>query len=199
VAYWAKEQGYEVYSLTFDYGQIALKEIEAATRIAEILGVDQRVLDLSSLRGIFDGVTSLVDEKIPMTGDFTDPIIVPFRNGIFLAIAVAYATSVKASHIFYGAQGSDESNYPDCRIEFVESYEKTARLGTDSELFIEAPFAGMQKHEIIRRGNELGVPFEVTWSCYLDKEAHCGICESCINRKEAFKKAGIRDPTKYLE
>ena len=199
VAYWAKEQGYDVYAITCKYGQIATKEVEYATRIAEKLGVPIKLVDLSSLKDIFSGVTSLCDENIPMTSSFSSPIIVPFRNAIFLSLAVSYAVTVGAGRVFYGAQGSDEPFYPDCRREFYVSFERAARLGTGQEVAIEAPFSSVPKSEIIKRGSELGVPFELTWSCYLNGPKHCGKCESCVNRKKAFREAGIADPTEYLE
>ena len=199
VAYWAKEQGYDVYAITCKYGQIATKEVEYATRIAERLGVPIKLVDLSSLKDIFSGVTSLCDENIPMTSSFSSPIIVPFRNAIFLSLAVSYAVAVGAGRVFYGAQGSDEPFYPDCRREFYVSFERAARLGTGQEVAIEAPFSSVPKSEIIKRGSELGVPFELTWSCYLNGPKHCGKCESCVNRKKAFREAGIADPTEYLE
>jgi len=199
VAYWAKEQGYDVYAITCKYGQIATKEVEYATRIAERLGVPIKLVDLSSLKDIFSGVTSLCDENIPMTSSFSSPIIVPFRNAIFLSLAVSYAVTVGAGRVFYGAQGSDEPFYPDCRREFYVSFERAARLGTGQEVAIEAPFSSVPKSEIIKRGSELGVPFELTWSCYLNGPKHCGKCESCVNRKKAFREARIADPTDYLE
>lgn len=196
-AYWAKEQGYNVYGLTCKYGQIASKEVECAKTIAQKLGIPLKVIDISSLRDIYVGVTSVCDETITMTSDFSQPIIVPFRNAIFLSVAVAYAVSVCATKIFYGAHGSDEPFYPDCRKEFYKSFEETARLGTDENITVEAPFSGGPKSEILKRGLELGVPFEFTWSCYFGGEKHCGTCESCVNRKRAFEEANIEDPTEY--
>ena len=196
-AYWAKQQGYKVYGLACKYGQIASKEVEQAKLIAKKLDMTLKVIDLSSLRDIYMGVTSVCDENITMTGDFSQPIIVPFRNAIFLSIAVAYAASVGATKIFYGAHGSDEQFYPDCRTQFYKSFEETARLGTDEDLTVEAPFSGGPKSDIIKRGTELGVPFELTWSCYFGRQKHCGTCESCMNRKRAFEKAQIPDPTEY--
>ncbi len=197
VAYWAKKQGYDIYGLSYKYGQIASKEVEHAKLIAQKLGVPLKVIDLSSLKDIYVGVTSVCDKKIEMTESFSQPIIVPFRNAIFLSIAVAYAVSIGATKIFYGAQGSDEPFYPDCRKEFYKSFETTARLGTGEEITVEAPFSDVPKSAIMKRGLELGVPFELTWSCYLDGPKHCGKCESCMNRKRAFKEAQIQDPTEY--
>ena len=199
VAYWAKNKGYDVYGLTFNYGQISIKEIGYARKIAAKLSIPIKIIDLSSLKDIFAGVTSLVDENIQMTTDFSQPIIVPFRNAIFLSVAVAYAISINSKHIFYGAQGSDAQHYPDCRKEFYNSFEQTARLGTNEELEIEAPFSNVPKSETIKLGTKLGVPFHLTWSCYLNLTKHCGKCESCINRKNAFKQSGLTDPTEYIE
>ena len=197
VAYWAKAQGYQIYPITFNYGQIAVKETEAAQKIAQSLGTTTKIIDLSALKEIFSGVTSLCNTGIPLTPEFSAPIIVPFRNAIFLSAAVAYAVTVVTDKIFYGAQGSDEPFYPDCRREFYEAFEKAARLGTCQEITIQAPFSGKRKSDLFKAGAELGVPFELTWSCYRDRAKHCGKCESCINRKKAFKEANIADPTKY--
>jgi len=199
VAYWAKKQDYQIYPITFNYGQIALKETECAKQIAEKLGATTKIIDLSALKEIFSGVTSLCNADIPLTSEFSAPIIVPFRNAIFLSAAVAYAVAVGADKIFYGAQGSDEPFYPDCRREFYEAFEKAAKLGTCQEITIQAPFSGKRKSDLFKVGAELGVPFELTWSCYRDRSKHCGKCESCINRKKAFKEANIADPTKYEE
>jgi 7-cyano-7-deazaguanine synthase len=158
-----------------------------------------KLIDLSSLKGIFAGVSSVVDETIPMTRSFSQPIIVPFRNAIFLSTAVAYAIAISAKRIFYGAQGSDAPFYPDCRKEFYESFQSTARLGTGQDLIIEAPFSQTSKSDLIRLGAKLGVPFELTWSCYLNGPKHCGKCESCVNRRNAFREATVPDPTEYVE
>jgi 7-cyano-7-deazaguanine synthase len=197
VAYWAKQQGYTIYPITFKYGQIAVKETKCAQKIAQKLGTSTKIIDLSALKEIFSDVTSLCNQNIPLTAEFSAPIIVPFRNAIFLSAAVAYAVAVGADKIFYGAQGSDEPFYPDCRREFYEAFEKAARLGTCEEITIKAPFSGGKKSDLIKEGVKLGVPFELTWSCYLDGERHCGKCESCVNRKKAFKDAKVSDPTKY--
>ena len=197
VAYWAQKQGYQIYPITFKYGQIAVKETESAQKIAQSLGTTTKIIDLSALKDIFSGVTSLCNTDIPLTAEFSQPIIVPFRNAIFLSAAVAYAVTVGANKIFYGAQGSDEPFYPDCRREFYEAFEKAARLGTCEDISIEAPFSNMKKSEVIKIGADLGVPLQLTWSCYLDGAKHCGKCESCVNRKKAFKEAGVPDTTKY--
>ncbi|MCL2691715.1 MAG: 7-cyano-7-deazaguanine synthase QueC [Candidatus Bathyarchaeota archaeon] len=197
VAYWAKNQGYQIYPLTFKYGQIAVKETLAAQKIAETLDINTKIVDLSSLKDIFNQTSALVNRDIPLTSEFTSPVIVPFRNAIFLSVAVAYAITIGADKIFYGAHGSDEQFYPDCRREFYEAFEKASQLGTDQNISICAPYNNKKKFELFKIGAELQVPLELTWSCYLDLEKHCGLCEACVNRKKAFCEANIDDPTKY--
>jgi 7-cyano-7-deazaguanine synthase len=197
VAYWAKSRGFDVHAVTFDYGQKAKIEISRAQEIAEALGATHKVIDLSRLSEIYEGVTSLVDEDIEVTEEFSDPIIVPFRNGVFMAVTVAYAVGIGATHIFYGAHASDEPFYPDCRREFYEAFQEAARLGTETEMVIQSPFSDMPKSGIIRKAVELGVPLDRTWSCYLNGPVHCGRCESCNNRRNAFAEAGVQDPTEY--
>ena len=124
VAYWAKHQGYQIYPITFNYGQIAVKETESAKKIAAKLDVATKIINLSALKEIFSNVTSLCNEAIPLTSEFSSPIIVPFRNAIFLSVAVAYASAVGALDIFYGAQGSDETSYPDCHETFMKHSKK---------------------------------------------------------------------------
>jgi len=197
VAYWANMQGYQIYPLTFKYGQIAVKETLAAQRIAQTIGTNTKVVELSALGDIFRQTSALVNRDIPLTSEFTTPIIVPFRNAIFLSIAVAYAVTVGADKIFYGAHGSDEQFYPDCRREFYETLEKAAQLGTDKNITICAPYSGKKKADLLKAGKELKAPLELTWSCYLDGEKHCGLCESCVNRRKAFCEAGLIDLTEY--
>ncbi|MDI9644421.1 MAG: 7-cyano-7-deazaguanine synthase QueC [Candidatus Verstraetearchaeota archaeon] len=195
--YYVLDKGFEALPITFDYGQIARAEIRSAEAISRRLGLKWMLVDLSGLSEIYKGATSLVDRKLEITGSFSRQIVVPFRNGVLLSVAVAYAQAVGAGHVFYGAQGSDIENYPDCRPEFVEAMERAARLGTGSGVSIRAPLSSMKKSEVVRLGNRLGVPFGLTWSCYRDSEKHCGICESCNNRKRAFAEAGVSDPTEY--
>lgn len=197
--FWAINEGYETHALTFNYGQKAKIEIERSKNITENLDVEHIIIDSSDLEKIFRGVTSLVDEELDVSESFTTPIIVPFRNGIFLSIAVAYADAISANHVFYGAHQSDASFYPDCRPEFYQAFEIAAKIGTERDIIIDAPFSQIPKSEIIQIASSLEVPLEETWSCYLNGPKHCGKCESCNNRKRAFKDADIKDPTIYLE
>lgn len=195
----AKREGYEVYCLSFDYGQIASKEIRSAKLVAKKLGTkEHKIVDLSVLKDLYgSGVTALTDEKMKMPEKFEPSVIVPFRNGILISIAAGYAAAIGADAIYYGAQKDDAPFYPDCRPEFVEAISEAISRGTDSKIVVKNPLANMKKFEVIMLATKLKVPLELTWSCYLNGNVHCGRCESCKNRKKAFKAAKVKDPTKY--
>ena len=196
---------FEVYPLTFIYGQKHSKEIEYADLNCSKLGLKTNIIDVSSLQYLLQG-SALTDESIdipevPAIADHYETLkttIVPNRNAIFLAIAVGYAESIGSNSVYYGAHHSDRGVYPDCRKEFVEAFQTAERIANDNNnLSIEAPFVNMDKSEIVKLGFELGVDFSSTWSCYVGKEMHCGICSSCRERKRAFKESRIKDPTIY--
>ena len=198
-------EGFSVYALTFIYGQRHLKEIKSAEIISQQLGVEHKVVDISSMNQLLQG-SALTDSsvdvpEVPETAEHFDTLkstIVPNRNAIFLSIAIGYATSIGANHVFFGAHFSDRGVYPDCRKEFVDAFEVSERLATDNpNLVIDAPFVDSDKSEIVKLGSELGVPFEQTWTCYKGGELHCGVCSSCRERKRAFIESGVDDPTGY--
>jgi len=198
-------KGYEVSALTFIYGQKHEREIGSARAICEELSVPHRVVDLSALKPILSG-SALTDPsveipEVPESAEHFDTLkttIVPNRNAIFLSIAVGYAVSTGAGAVLFGAHHSDRGVYPDCRVEFVEAFQHAERLATDvPELRVEAPYAAMDKADIVRLGAGLGVPFGLAWSCYKGGEIHCGACSSCRERKRAFAEAGVPDPTEY--
>jgi 7-cyano-7-deazaguanine synthase len=199
------KEGFEVYVLTFIYGQKHLKEIEYAKRIAEKLDVNHKVVDLSSMKVLLSG-SALTDSsvevpEVPETVEHYETLqstIVPNRNAIFLSIAIGYAVSLKANHVFFGAHFSDRGVYPDCRKEFVDAFQESERLANDNpDLIIDAPFVDIDKSEIVKLGAELGVPFQQTWTCYKGGAMHCGVCSSCRERKRAFVDSGVTDPTEY--
>jgi 7-cyano-7-deazaguanine synthase len=199
------KEGYENYALTFIYGQRHIKEIESAKRVCNGLNVIHKVIDLSPLKEILSG-SALTDSsveipEVPETAEYYETLattIVPNRNSIFLSIAIGYAVSIKANHVFFGAHLSDRGVYPDCRREFVEAFEYAERLASDNKhLVVAAPFVDMNKSQIIRLGIELRVPYKDTWSCYKGGKIHCGVCSSCRERKRGFKEAGAFDPTEY--
>ncbi|MCZ6468906.1 MAG: 7-cyano-7-deazaguanine synthase QueC [Candidatus Dadabacteria bacterium] len=198
-------EGFEVYALTFIYGQRHLKEINSANRISESLNIAHKVVNISAMKELLLG-SALTDSnvevpEVPETAEHFETLkvtIVPNRNAIFLSIAIGYAVSIGANHVFFGAHFSDRGVYPDCRKEFVEAFQNSERLATDNDkLVIDAPFVDIEKSEIIKLGVELGVPFKHTWTCYKGGERHCGVCSSCRERKRAFVESGVQDPTEY--
>jgi 7-cyano-7-deazaguanine synthase len=197
--------GYSPVVLTFLYGQKHNKEIEFVKNTCSILKIKNITVDISGIKDLIKG-SALTDSdvqipEVPETTEFYDTLkttIVPNRNSIFLTLAVAYAQSTGCDHIFFGAHFSDRGVYPDCRKEFVESFQYSQILSNDNKnLRIHAPFVDLDKADIVKLGHELKVPFKNTWSCYKGEEKHCGVCSSCRERKRAFTQAKIIDPTIY--
>jgi len=196
----AKSRGYEVYTITFDYGQRHRKEMKCAEEIAKWLGAKHKVIK-ADLRQI--GGSALTDNiQIPDEYEGMPPTYVPARNTIFLSYALAYAEVIDADAIFIGVNAVDYSGYPDCREEYIKAFQNMANLATKrgvegKEIKIEAPILYLTKGEIIRKGIELGVPFEKTWSCYRGGKKACGKCPSCLIRLKGFVEAGTEDPIEY--
>jgi 7-cyano-7-deazaguanine synthase len=203
----ARAEGYDLFALTFRYGQRHLREVESAKRVAAALGVARHlILDLD-LRGI--GGSALTDEIPVPKGRALDEIgsgipvtYVPARNTIFLAYALAWAEVLGSEDIVLGVNALDYSGYPDCRPAYIEAFEKMANLATKAgvegrlALTIHTPLIRLTKAQIIQRGAALGVDFALTWSCYdpAPDEHPCGTCDSCILRQKGFAEAGISDP-----
>ncbi len=204
----AKAEGHEIIALTIDYGQRHRREVEAAKRVAKHFGVrDHRVvfLDLTEIGG-----SALTDRKIPVPeqrrleeiGQGIPVTYVPARNTIFLAYALGLAEATGAKAIYIAANRIDYSGYPDCRPEFYKAFQDVARLGTKrgvegDMIEIRTPLIEMSKADIVRKGQELGVPWELTWSCYRGGESACGVCDSCQLRLKGFHEAGVKDPLPY--
>jgi 7-cyano-7-deazaguanine synthase len=202
----ARHEGFApIRTLAFDYGQRHRHELAAAHRISRHMGaaehrvvtIDLRAFGGSALTSDLavpkDRVESQMSSGIPIT-------YVPARNTIFLSYALAWAEVLNCDHVFIGVNALDYSGYPDCRPEYIESFQTTARLGTKRVGFtIHAPLVHLSKAQIIRRGVELGVDYSMTHSCY-DPDAKgraCGRCDSCLLRKKGFAEAGVEDPTLY--
>ena len=204
----ARTKGREVYALTVDYGQRHRKEVAAAKKVAKHLGAkDHTVLkiDLAQLGGsALTNRTIAVPERrsIEEIGEGIPPTYVPARNTILLGLALAYAESLDADEIYIAANVLDSSGYPDCRPEFYDAFRSVARLGTKRgvegrPIHIHTPLIHMTKADIVRTGAKLGVPFELTWSCYHGRQKACGVCDSCQLRLKGFREAGIEDPIPY--
>ena len=204
----AKEQGYEIYALSFNYGQLHKKELDCSNKIAQAVGVENRIiLDVdfqkfgkssllnTSSDSIQDHNLKDIAREIPST-------YVPARNTVFLSMALAYAESTDADAIFIGVNAVDYSGYPDCRPEYIQAYQKMADLATKKgieggSIKIEAPLLQLTKSEIIKTGLKLNAPLVDTWSCYRGEELACGRCDSCVLRLKGFKDAGVEDPIQY--
>lgn len=195
-----------VIALSVSYGQKHSKEIEAAKNIATHYGVTLRTLDLSLI--FADSDCSLLSgssadipqetyaEQLAKTDGKPVSTYVPFRNGLFLSSAASIALSNNCSVIYYGAHSDDSAGnaYPDCSSEFNNAMGRAIYLGSGNQLSIEAPFVEMTKAEVVKKGLELGVPYELTWSCYEGGDRPCGLCGTCRDRVAAFRANGIADP-----
>ena len=206
----AHGQGYELYALSFSYGQRHIFELEAAARVAASIGVAAHRTAVVDLRA-FGGSALTADIAVPKgrsAGEMSHGIpitYVPARNTIFLSFALAWAEVLECSDIFIGVNALDYSGYPDCRPEFIEAFQKLANLATKvgvegtTRITIHAPLINLTKAQIIRKGVELGVDYSLTSSCYDPSgfgEA-CGSCDSCQLRRKGFVEAGVVDPTRY--
>jgi 7-cyano-7-deazaguanine synthase len=207
----AQAEGYEVYSLSFNYGQRHAWELQAAERVAKALGVREHLIIDLDLRKI--GGSALTDTIAVPKGRSAEEIkqgipvtYVPARNTIFLSYALAWAEQLMAGAIFIGVTAIDYSGYPDCRPEYIRAFEQMANLALKAtvegrlSIRIHTPLIEMTKSDIIRKGLELGVDYHLTHSCY-DPSAEgqaCGRCDACLLRKKGFHEAGVTDPTVYV-
>ena len=206
----AKDQGFELFALTVNYGQRHDFELQSAKKNAQVYGVQKHSIihiDLAQFGG-----SALTDQiEVPKDRNESDmseiPITyVPARNTIFLSLALAWAETLEAFNIFIGVNALDYSGYPDCRPEYISSFEKTANLGTKAGVsgktfHIHTPLINMTKAEIIRAGTKLGVDYGLTSSCYdpIDSGDPCGHCDACILRIKGFKEVFIPDPLNYYD
>jgi 7-cyano-7-deazaguanine synthase len=207
-AFIAKKQGYEIYALSFRYGQRHEKEIRCAKDIAFAVKAKKHVIfdiDLAQFGGSSLTDTSLEperDHKAEEIGQSIPSTYVPARNTVFLSIGLAFAETLDADAIFIGATAIDYSGYPDCRPKYFEAFQEMTDLATKKgvqgdSIKIKTPILNLNKANIIKKGLELGVPFDKTWSCYLGEDKACGRCDSCILRLRGFKEAGFKDPIEY--
>lgn len=198
----------DVHALTMDYGSRHSKEIEAAKRVADHF----RVMDHLILKVGLDAIggSSLTDRNISLDkvknrdsiGSDIPTSYVPARNMTFLSLGVGFAEVVGAGNVYIGANSMDYSGYPDCRPEFIDAFQKVVDVGTKAgvqghPVRIETPLLRLGKADIIRKGMELGVPYEHTWTCYSGGERACGKCEACVLRLAGFEEAGFDDPIEY--
>lgn len=203
---YAKE--YDIHAITFNYGQKSFKkELEASKAICEKMGFEHTVIDLPWLAQI--STSSLnTDEDIPefTTDDLDDlnksketasSVWVPARNMVFTSIAVSFAESIGAEIIIVGWDKEEAATFPDNSKEFLNAFNELINIGSPENIEIKAPAIDLNKEEIVRLGVEVEAPMEISYSCYVGRDKHCGVCESCMRRRRAFKKTGINDLTKY--
>jgi 7-cyano-7-deazaguanine synthase len=199
--YHAAETCRVVGGLSFHYGsKHNSREIPFARYHCRKLGIPHRVIRLDFVNALFKS------DLLQSGGDIPDghyeqanmkQTVVPFRNGIMLAVAAGYAESVEAQGLVIAAHSGDHAIYPDCRESFMRSMGEAIREGTYAQITLLRPFITMTKDQIAHRGHALGIDFAKTWSCYKGRTIHCGTCGTCVERREAFKLAGLEDPTTY--
>ena len=200
-------KGYDLIMVGFDYGQRHNKELTFMASMAEVLGADHRIINLSNLAAQLHG-SSLTDPDVEVpdghySAETMKATVVPNRNAIMLSIACGIAVAEKAEILATGVHAGDHFIYPDCRPAFIDTIGEAFIAGNegfaDDAFRLEAPFVQMSKADIAALGNELGVDYSMTWSCYKGGDVHCGRCGTCVERIEAFIDAGVEDPTVYAE
>jgi len=204
LAYFLRREGYQLHLISFDYGQRHKKELAFARLCAQRLGAAFDVIDLTGITRFLKG-SALTDEIPVPEGHYAASnmaiTVVPNRNAIMLSVAYAVAVAEQSQVVAIGVHSGDHFIYPDCRPGFIAAFSAMQQLAvegfSDPDLKLEAPFLQFGKHEIVSLGTALGVPYGDTWSCYNGGEKHCGRCGTCVERKHAFRDAGVADPTLY--
>jgi 7-cyano-7-deazaguanine synthase len=196
----AVKQGYEVYALTFNYGQRHVKEVEYAKQVCSELNIEHKIVDISAINSIIAGSSLTDDVDVPeghYEAESMKQTVVPNRNMILLSMAVGYAVSLDANKVFYGAHSGDHAIYPDCRPEFVQKMQDVCAIANYEPVSIEVPFLNNDKIEILADGIAMGLDYSKTWTCYNGREKACGKCGACQERLEAFEKNNAQDPLSY--
>jgi 7-cyano-7-deazaguanine synthase len=201
---------YDVHAITFDYGQRSARmEIKSSKAICQKLGMEHTVIELSWLAQL-GGSALTSEEEIPeLTMDQLDDkevcdetarkVWVPGRNVVFSSIALSFAEAEGAEKIIVGWDFEEAATFPDNSKEFLDAFNNLLKIGSLDNIQIEAPLIQMDKKEIVKLGDDIGAPLDISYSCYMGEEWHCGVCESCMRRKRAFELAGVEDGTKYGE
>lgn len=195
-----------VQMVSFNYGQKHVKELEMAAYHADHFGIQHHIIDLTSITELL-GSSALVrssKDDVPeghYAAENMKATVVPNRNMMMLSIASAIAVNFGAKYVLAGMHAGDHAIYPDCRPEFVSDFNRAVRTATegfsDKGFMVLTPYIKVPKDDIVREGAKLGVPYNKTWSCYKGLVNHCGLCGTCVERKEAFELAGVADPTVY--
>jgi 7-cyano-7-deazaguanine synthase len=202
LAYALSYRGIPIKALTVIYGQRHSKEQEAAAAIAYKLGIEHKILEIPELRQLLGTQCALVNEELLIPeghyeAESMQQTVVPNRNMILLSLATAWSVALHYGGIAYAAHAGDHAIYADCRPEFADAVASAIALCDDSPQQLLRPFVHLKKDQIVAIGARLRVPFELTWSCYKGGKQHCGRCGTCTERAEAFRLAGVTDPTGY--
>jgi 7-cyano-7-deazaguanine synthase len=207
-AFIAQQQGYDIYALSFRYGQRHAKELSCAQSISKAVGAKDHIifpLNLEQFGGsslLASSTEQVKYHRLKDIGKTIPSTYVPARNTVFLSLALAYAEAIDADAIFIGVNAVDYSAYPDCRPEYIRAFQRLIQQATKKtvegkQIQIEAPLVHLTKAEIIKTGMRLHVPFAKTWSCYRGGVKACGRCDSCLLRLKGFKEVKVQDPLPY--
>ncbi|MDO5859730.1 7-cyano-7-deazaguanine synthase QueC [Methanobrevibacter sp.] len=199
---------YEIHAITFNYGQKSFnQELKASKEICKKMDFKHYVVDLPWLAQISnstlntdDDIPEIKEEElddIEKSSETASSVWVPARNMVFTSIATSFAESIGAEAIIVGWDREEAATFPDNSKEFLNAFNELIHIGSPKDIRIEAPAIDLDKEEIVKLGIEVGAPMEISYSCYAGREKHCGVCESCMRRKRAFKKLKIRDLTEY--
>ena len=195
------DAGHAVKTLSINYGQRHVRELDSAAALSERVGVEHRIADLSSINPLLGSNSLSSDQADIPEGHYEEEsmklTVVPNRNMIMLSVAVGWALALKYDAVAYGAHSGDHAIYPDCREEFAEALDQAVQLCDWHGMKLMRPFVKMDKGDIARRGQELNVPFELTWTCYKGEQVHCGKCGACQERREAFATNKMTDPVAF--
>ncbi|MGX8693951.1 MAG: 7-cyano-7-deazaguanine synthase QueC [Methanobrevibacter sp.] len=199
---------YDIHAITFNYGQKSFeRELEASKKICDKMGFEHSVIDLPWLAQISNSSLNTAEEipeikeeeldDIKKSSETASSVWVPARNMVFTSIATSFAESIGAEIIIVGWDAEEAATFPDNSKEFLNAFNELIKIGSPENIKIEAPAINLNKEEIVKLGLDVGAPMEISYSCYVGREKHCGVCESCMRRKRAFKKLNIEDLTEY--
>ena len=198
----ALAQGWSVEALSFNYGQRHSRELDCARAVTRELGINHEVVDITGIQSLLAGSALTDSEPVP-EGHYEEAsmkaTVVPNRNMILLSLAIGHAVSRGAEAVWYGAHGGDHAIYPDCRPEFIEQMDRTARVANYEPVRVEAPYMHLSKGQILAEGLAMGLDYGRTWTCYNGRQKACGRCGACTERLEAFAAHGVADPLAYEE
>ena len=199
----AHKEGYELYALSFNYGQRHSKELAYAANVCDELGIPHKVVDITAINDLVGGSALTSDDIDIPEGHYAEEnmkaTVVPNRNMILLSLATGYALSIGAGKVFYGAHSGDHTIYPDCRPEFVKAVNEVTKICDWQPVTVEAPYLYSNKIEILEDGLAMGLDYGKSWTCYNGREKACGKCGSCEERLEAFELNNATDPLAYEE